>query len=113
MIIFYFLILVMPLSQHRIWAQFVGDLTGIKYIGIVCLPYAIFHLAQRRSVPEFFGTWQARLFGVLYLWATLSYLVFGEKVYYLSHWITFTSFLVLFLITMTVVDSLLRLRWVF
>ncbi len=89
-VIFYFLILVMPLSQHRIWAQFVGDLTGIKYIGIVCLPYAIFHLAQRRSVPQFFGTWQACLFGVLYLWA---------------------SFFVLFFITMAVVDTLSRLRW--
>jgi O-antigen ligase len=110
-VIFYFLILVMPLSQHRIWAQFVGDLTSIKYIGLVCLPYAIFHLAQRRSVPQFFGTWQARLFGVLYLWATLSYLVFGRTAYYLSHWLTYTSFLVLFFITMAVVDTLSRLRW--
>src|SRR5712692_5430102 len=76
-VIFYFLILVMPLSQHRIWAQFVGDLTGIKYIGIVCLPYA----------------------------------VFGRTPYYLSHWLTYTSFFVLFFITMAVVDTLSRLRW--
>ncbi len=112
MIIFYFLILVMPLSQHQIWSRFVGDLTGIKYLGMVCLPYAVIHLAQRRSLPQFLVTWQARLFVVLYLWATLSYLVFGRTVIYLSHWLTYTSFLVLFFITVAVVDSLSRLRWV-
>jgi len=112
MILFYFLIFVLPLSQHHIWSQFVGDLTGIKYIGIVCLPYAVIHLAQRRSVPQFLVTWQARLFVVLYLWATLSYLVFGRTVIYLSHWLTYTSFLAFFFIIASTVDSLTRLRWV-
>jgi O-antigen ligase len=110
-IIFYFLILVMPLSQHHLWSRFVGDLTGIKYIGLVCLPYAVFHLAQRPSVPQFLGTWQARLFGVFYLWATLNYFALNTKAVHLSHWLTYTSFLVLFFITMAVVDTLSRLRW--
>jgi O-antigen ligase len=112
MILFYFLIFVLPLSQHHIWSQFVGDLTGIKYIGIVCLPYAIFHLAQRRTLPRFFATWQARLFLVLSIFAFLSYLAFGGFPINLSHCLTYTSFLAFFFITVSVVDTRSRMRWV-
>jgi len=111
MIIFYFLILVMPLSQHHIWAQFVGDLTGIKYIGLACLPYALIHLAVRRTPPSFFGTWQARLFLVLFFIATLSYFALSPIPWPYSHWLTYVSLLILFFITLAVVDSLTRLRW--
>ncbi len=112
MILFYFLIFVLPLSQHHIWAQFVGDLTGIKYIGIVCLPYAIFHLAQRKALPRFFVTWQARLFIVLSIFAFLSYLAFGRIPMNLSHCLTYASFLAFFFITVSVVDTRSRMRWV-
>ena len=71
MILFYFLILVMPLSQHHIWGQFAGDLTGIKYIGLACLPYALIQLGARRSPYPFFATFQARLFLLLFFLATL------------------------------------------
>jgi len=112
MILFYFLIFVLPLSQHHIWAQFVGDLTGIKYIGIVCLPYAIFHLAQRKTLPRFFVTWQARLFVVLYVFVSLSCLVFAQVRFNSGHWVTYTSFLAFFFITVAVVDTRSRMRWV-
>jgi len=112
MILFYFLIFVLPLSQHHIWAQFVGDLTGIKYIGIVCLPYAIFHLAQRKTLPRFFLTWQARLFMVLYVLAALSSFLLARLPISASHFISYTSFLAFFFITVSVVDSRARVRWV-
>lgn len=112
MIVFYFLIFILPLSQHHWWGAIASDLTGIKYIGLVCLPYAIFHLARRRTLPVFFATWQARLFIALCFIALVSYLAFGRRAWYLSHSLSYFSFLGFFLITMTVVDSLKRVRWV-
>jgi O-antigen ligase len=112
MIIFYFLILVLPLTQHHLWAQFVGDITGIKYIGFACLPYAVLRLISRGKAPSFLGTWQARLFVALCLWSTLSYLTMGQGKWYVSHWLTYVSLLILFFITLVLVDTLDRLRWV-
>src|SRR5260370_15794072 len=111
MILFYFLIFVLPLSQHLIWAQFVGDLTGIKYIGIVCVRYGIFHLAQRKALPRFFVSWQARFFIALYVFVSISCLAFGQ-LRVNGHWISYTSFLAFFFITVSVVDTRSRLRWV-
>src|SRR5713226_5919749 len=110
-VIFYFLILVMPLSQHRIWAQFVGDLTGIKYLGIACLPYALFHLMRRGRPPSLFRTWQSRFFLMLYAIASISQILLSRTQWWGSFWLTYTSMLVLFFITLVVVDSLARLRW--
>jgi putative inorganic carbon (HCO3(-)) transporter len=112
MIIFYFLILVLPLTQHHLWAQFVGDITGIKYIGFACLPYAVLRLVGRRQAPSFFETWQGRLFVALCLLSTLSYLTMGTGKWYVSHWLTYVSLLILFFITLVLVDTLDRLRWV-
>jgi O-antigen ligase len=112
MILFYFLIFVLPLSQHHIWAQFVGDLTGIKYIGIVCVPYAIFHLAQRKTLPRFLASWQARFFFVLYIFVSFSFLVLSQSSLNSSHWVSYTSFLAFFFITASVVDTRSRMRWV-
>lgn len=112
MILFYFFIFIMPLSRHRFWGAMAGDLTGIKYIGLICLPYALFHLAQRRSAPSFFGSWQARFFMALYLLCGLSYVVTHRLILSYSHFLSYTAFLVFFFITLVLVDSRSRLRWV-
>ncbi len=112
MILFYFFIFIMPLSRHRLWGAMAGDLTGIKYIGLVCLPYALFHLGQRRGAPSFFSSWQARFFLALYLLATLSYVITHRTILSYSHFLSYTSFLVFFFITLVLVDSRSRLRWV-
>jgi O-antigen ligase len=112
MIIFYFLILVMPLSQHHIWAKFVGDLTGIKYIGLACMPYALIHLAGRRWAPHFLQTWQARFLLLFYAVVTVSQISQGHLPLWFSHWLTYTSFLILLFVTVVVVDTVERARWV-
>ena len=112
MIIFYLLIAVMPLSRHRIWGALAGDLTGIKYLGMACLPYALIRLAGQKNLPSFFGTRQARLFLILYSIATLSYFAEGRVPWHLSHWLSYTSFVVLFFVTLTLVRSVSTLRWV-
>jgi O-antigen ligase len=113
MFIFYFLILIMPLSQHHLWGQFAGDLTGVKYIGLTCLPYALIHLGMRGSPPAFLATMQARCFLVLTFLATLSFVTAGNSMpLQMSHWLTYLSLLILFFIVLVVVDSLERVRWV-
>jgi O-antigen ligase len=112
LIIFYFFIFIMPLQKHHFWGAMAGELTGIKYVGLICLPYALFHLAQRRSAPSFFSSWQARFFLALYLLATLSYVMTHRQLLSFSHVLSYTSFLILFFITLVVVDSRSRLRWV-
>jgi O-antigen ligase len=103
----------MPLSKHHFWAHFAGDFTGIKYVGMACLPYAMVHLNIRRSAPPLFATWQARLFVGLFFVFTLSYITTPQAVVWTnSHWLTYVSFLMLFFITVSIVDSLDRLRWV-
>jgi O-antigen ligase len=112
-IFYYFLILGMPLSHHHFWAHLAGDFTGIKYVGMACLPYAMVHLSMRGSAPPLFATWQARLFVGLFFVFTLSYVTSPQRGSWIgSHWLTYLSFLMLFFITVSIVDSLERLRWV-
>lgn len=114
MIFFYLLISVMPLTRHPLWSQFVGDLTMVKYLGGACLVYAIAHLAIRQKIPPYFRTGQARLFVLLYLMALVSYFTLSVHTFswVLSPLLSYTSFLFLFFITVSIVDSLDRLRWV-
>lgn len=113
MIFFYLLISVMPLSNHPLWTRFMGELTLVKYLGGACLLYALLYLVLRQKMPPFFATWQARLFVIFYLIVAVSY--FTKSLpgdWQLSPFMTYTSFLVLFFITLTVVDSVNRIRWV-
>lgn len=108
---FYILIFVMPLAKHPLWSRMIGDLTVFKYLGGVCLLYAVFHLAIRRASPPFLRTWQARLFLALFLLATLSYVTKSLRSdLAFSPFLSYLSFLLLFFITLTVVDSLRRFR---
>lgn len=112
MILFYFLVWIMPLSRHPLWGKVIGDLTIFKYLGGACLLYAVLHLVSRRTLPPFFHTWQARLFCLLVLIATVSY--FTKTLppnWEFSPFSSYLSFLLLFFVTLTVVDSLPRLRW--
>jgi len=113
MIVFYFLVGIMPLSEHHIWGKFVGDLTVFKYIGGASAAYALVHLITSRTLPPYLCTWQARLFLIFYAMASVSY--FSKTlpgIVQLNPFLSYSSFLFLFFITVTVVDSATRLRWV-
>ena len=112
MILFYFLVSVMPLVQHPIWSRFVGDLTITKYVGAACVVYAIFHLATRDSRPAAFWSPFAKWFAVFYLLAVYSFLTKSlPSPWQLSPILSYSSFVLLFFVTGVVVDSLSRLRW--
>jgi len=114
LILFYLLIAIMPLTEHRIWETSQGSLTLFKWLGIACLLVAIFHLIQHRGPPPFFRSWQAGLFVFLYALVVLSYFSKTKTVqaWEISPLAGWTSCVSLFFVTLTLVDTLPRLRWV-
>jgi len=114
MIFFYWLIYVMPLIRHPLWGHVVGSLTIFKYIGAACVLYALIHLPFRSTFPTYLRSWQTRFFILLYVIASISYFTKSLKTIELelSPFLSYTSFVLLLFITVTVVDSFRRLRWV-
>jgi len=114
MILFYLLVTVMPMIRHPLWSDIVGDLTVIKYLGIACLVYAVFYLPSRATPPPIFATWQARFFVAFALLVIGLFLAYGDPLLpvEISPLMSFASFLVFLFVTLTLVDSLHRLRWV-
>ncbi len=114
MIFFYLLIATMPLYQHPLWTTVVGDvpnLTLFKVLGGVCVLYALFHLLVCESSPEYLSTWPVRLFLLFYAVVLLSALTQGPSVpLAYSPASMYTSFLLMLFVTLTVVDTLRRLR---
>lgn len=112
MFLYYFLIFVMPLSNHRIWSAQLNELTIFKYLGGACFIYALFHLGTHRTSPPLFREWPGRLFLLLTVLAVFSSLMQSSLIQ-LSHYdplLSFLSFVLLFFITIAVVDSQSRLR---
>lgn len=113
MIFFYLLILIMPLENHPIWEHHLGPLTVIKYIGLACVAVAVIYLPIRKGgAPPLFETWQARMFILLFLFALISYVTKGynERSSFENPLLTYASFLLLFFVTATMLDSPKRLR---
>jgi O-antigen ligase len=112
MFFYYWLVWILPLMQHPIWGRKVGPLTVYEYIGVVCFVYACSHIVARHILPSFLGTWETRLVVMLYVIALLSALTKGRGIG-LSNGplIIYTSSLFLIFITISIVDTLQRLRW--
>jgi putative inorganic carbon (hco3(-)) transporter len=112
MIFYYWLLWILPLEQHPIWGHKIGPLTVPEYLGVVCFIYAFVHVLSRGIVPPPLSTWEVRLVLLLYLMAFFSALIKGGG-FGLSNaaLIVYTSSLSLILITISVVDTLRRLRW--
>lgn len=112
MLIFYLLVSGMPLVNQPLLSHFVEQLTMMKYLGIAALGYAFLHLALKRAVPG--GWWGslAVLLAAFYGWAAVSYWTKGlPQPWQLSPFLSLTSFVLLFLIVLAVVDTEDRLRW--
>jgi O-antigen ligase len=113
MILVYLLITVMPMIRHPLWSDVFGDLTVVKYLGMLCMLYALIYLPVRNGPLRLLRTWQARFFVLFALLVIALFLVIGGDVAIeISPLMSFASFLMFFFITLTVVDSLHRLRMV-
>ena len=111
MLIYYLLVLVMPLSEHQFWARdFGANITPFKILGGICVIYAGIALAFSDRFPQFLHTWQARLFLLLYIIVMVQCAANPgpPAANAVLHW---TSFLLLFFVTCSLVTSVKRLRW--
>lgn len=112
MILYYVLVLSLPLVEHAVFGRQVGGITVVKYIGAACLIYALATLMGRRRPLHPFATPQARAFLAFLALVLVSYVLHGPGLAgagtdalqaYASH-------LAFFVTTLIVVNSLERLR---
>ncbi len=112
MIFFYILMFTSPFYHHPFFDRGFGAFTIVKGIGAICAIYALFYLFLKGKAPSYFGTTRAKLFLVICLWGLFSYLRTGP----LSSWaadpaFSYLSFLVLFFVTLTIVDTPKKIFW--
>jgi O-antigen ligase len=113
MIIFYILVLLMPFANPPFLSRIVSDTVAFKIVGAACVSYSIFHLVVRGSLPPYLRTWQARLFGLLYPLAAASYVTRGHGGAFSSGALmSYTSFVLLFFVVLSIVDTHAKVRWV-
>src|SRR2546428_10415382 len=112
MILFYLLVLSLPLVSHPVFGGQAAGLTVEKYLGLLCLAYALLSLAARRRHPRFFATLPARWFAAFYALVVLSYLMsaVAGRPAERAILVIYTAHFFFFVVTLIVVDSLERLR---
>jgi putative inorganic carbon (HCO3(-)) transporter len=112
MFLYYWLVGILPLMQHPLWGLKIGPLTVFEYVGVACFIYSGSHIAARGVVPPFLSTWETRLVLLLYLIALLSALTEGRGIGLANGpLIIYTSSFLLIFISVSVVDTVSRLRW--
>jgi putative inorganic carbon (HCO3(-)) transporter len=112
MILFYLLITVLPLTRHPLFSMFVGDLTIIKYLGLICVLFAAFDLMANPRPLLLASAWQVRAFFALALLAIISYFTMTKPgAWETSPLMVYVSLLMLLFTTSALVSSRARLRW--
>ena len=111
MILFYFLVSVMPFSDPPLLYHLTGNAT-FKLLGALCALYAAFYVSRREVLPRYFATWQSRFTVLFCLVAAFSFLSKSWEAIGKSPLVSCASFLMLLFVTISIVDSLERLRWV-
>ena len=113
MYLYYLLVGTAPFARHPFWSEFVGELTATKYVGIACCLWAALYLLQRTTSVRLFATWPARFVALLVPLGMTSYLALGEaQSYEVSPLMSYLSFGILFVVTLILVDSVAKARWV-
>jgi probable O-glycosylation ligase (exosortase A-associated) len=112
MILYYIFVLSLAFVDHPWFGLGFGGITVEKIVGAAALLYAIVHLVLRADRPAFLDTWPARAFLVFFLVQWGSYLAFGAKARADQAFVFHPfNFLLLMFMTISVVDSMRRLRW--
>lgn len=115
MILFYILLAIAPFQNPPIISRFLGDTTTFKIIGGFCVIYALVEMTRKGYVPAYFRSWQARLFAALLVLATVSFLTRGLGHFFESRksvLLIYVDFAIFFFVTLTLINSPRRLRWV-
>jgi O-antigen ligase len=111
-ILFYLLIAIMPLEAHRFWGgQVGGPLTIVKLVGLLCFLVAAFRILAQGSRPPFFQSATSWWYAAFFLLQCSSYLVQGGKLANPGgSYSQIVSFFLLYVSTLTLVNSRPRLR---
>lgn len=113
MVLFYLLISAMPLLRDPLWEHFLSDLTAIKYLGLACLLYAAWYCLVRRRAPQLWTSAPALAMTGLCVWAAGSWFALGAPIAWdKSPLLSYTSFLLLLIVTVSVVDDWRRFEHV-
>jgi O-antigen ligase len=73
MILFYILIISLPMVDHPQFGYAIFGITVEKFLGVGCFLLALAHLPSRKSFPQILATGQARAFVLFAIMATISY----------------------------------------
>jgi O-antigen ligase len=114
LLVYFLVIISMPFLRHQFWDAEIGPgLTVTKLLGAICLLYALIYLGRRHAIPRYFVTPQSKLMLLFFGFAAFSYLSQGgqKSTDLINPIYMYVSTLVLFFITMTVIDSIKRLYW--
>jgi O-antigen ligase len=110
MILFYMLIISLPLVDHPQFGYAVFGITVEKFLGVGCFLFALSYLSRRRSFPQILATGQARAFVMFAVMAVTGYVFTATPFDW--HEMVGTIFveLVFFIATSILIDSRKRLE---
>lgn len=113
MIFYYWLLFMLPMPEHPLWARAIGPLTVIKYVGVLALGMAIVHLVMKGTMRPFVFNVPALFYLLFFAIATTSYFAHGGPLTWApTAFANLLAVLVLFVVNAIMLDSLRRLRWV-
>ncbi len=111
MILYYLLVLTLPMVAHPLLEVTFGGFTVEKYLGLACLLFAICTIPFRGTFPTFFKTPQIKCFVVFYVLLGYSYFTKGVGIAPIEVFLIYTSHFIFLFTTLILVDNLHRLRW--
>ena len=110
MLLYYFLIISLPLAEQWFFAYRVAGLPVDKYLGALVMMYAIFYLISRNIVPRFFASAQSRAYLVFYAIACFSWLTARQSDASNDMIIVYTAHLLFMFTTLALLDSTRKVR---
>ncbi|MGH9534066.1 MAG: O-antigen ligase family protein [Terriglobales bacterium] len=110
MLLYYLLILTLPLMDQRYLAHPFLGFTAEKWLGLACFAYALFDWAMHRRRAALMASAQVRTFLVFFLLALLSYCTIAARGPG-SMMLVYTSNLLFLVTTVILVRTVERLRW--
>lgn len=111
MILYYILMLSLALQRQRFFSYHLFGFTVEKYLGLLCLLYALFYLLLRKSPLRLWASWQVRAFSCFFVLAEVSWLSMSLQKFHDSMLVVYLSESAFLVSTLILVDSLKRLRW--
>jgi len=111
MIFYYILVLAAPMPNHPLFEAQVAGFTVVKWIGIICCIFALQQLARSRRVPGFLSSIESQGFLMLFGIAALSSATLSKTTdISFRPMSSYVSFILLFFVTVALVNSFERLH---